>query len=57
MGSIGGAVIGTPSFSAYQAAKAGVVGLTRSAAMEYASQGIRINAVSPGLIATEILSK
>ncbi|MDZ8187906.1 MAG: SDR family oxidoreductase [Nostoc sp. ChiSLP02] len=56
MASIGGAVIGTSSFSAYQAAKAGVIGLTRSAAMEYAQQGIRINAISPGLIATEILS-
>jgi NAD(P)-dependent dehydrogenase (short-subunit alcohol dehydrogenase family) len=33
-----------------------VVGLTRAAAIEYASQGIRVNAVSPGLIATDILS-
>ncbi|BAY45291.1 short-chain dehydrogenase/reductase SDR [Scytonema sp. HK-05] len=56
MASMGGAVIGASGFSAYQAAKGGVVGLTRSAAIEYAGQGIRINAVSPGLIATEILS-
>lgn len=56
MASIGGAVVGTSSFSAYQAAKAGVIGLTRSAAVEYAGQRIRINAVSPGLIETEILS-
>ncbi len=33
-----------------------MVGLTRAAAIEYASQGIRVNAVSPGLIATDILS-
>lgn len=56
MASMGGAVIGTSSFSAYQAAKSGVVGLTRSAAIEYASQKIRINAVSPGLISTDILA-
>lgn len=56
MASMGGAVIGAAGFSAYQAAKGGVVGLTRAAAIEYASQGIRVNAVSPGLIATDILS-
>jgi NAD(P)-dependent dehydrogenase (short-subunit alcohol dehydrogenase family) len=56
MASMGGGVIGVPNLSAYNAAKGGVVGLTRSAAMEYASQGIRINAVSPGLISTDILA-
>jgi len=56
MASMGGAVIGVPNFSSYEAAKGGVVGLTRAAAMEYASQGIRVNAVSPGIIATDILS-
>ncbi|VEP17595.1 3-oxoacyl-(acyl-carrier-protein) reductase FabG [Hyella patelloides LEGE 07179] len=56
MASMGGAVVGVPGLSSYNAAKGGVLGLTRSAAMEFAGQGIRINAISPGLIATDILS-
>ncbi len=56
MASMGGGVIGVPGLSSYNAAKAGVVGLTRSAAMEFAGQGIRINSISPGLIATDILA-
>ncbi|KAK4619933.1 Short-chain dehydrogenase srdC [Fulvia fulva] len=44
----------TPAAS-YTASKHGVVGLTRTDAMAYASQGIRINAVCPGYIATPIL--
>jgi NAD(P)-dependent dehydrogenase (short-subunit alcohol dehydrogenase family) len=43
---------GAPFLGAYCAAKHGVIGLTRAAAQEYTSQGIRINAVCPGTIAT-----
>jgi NAD(P)-dependent dehydrogenase (short-subunit alcohol dehydrogenase family) len=56
MSSMGGGVIGVPGLSSYNAAKAGAIGLTRSAAMEFAGQNIRINTVSPGLIATDILA-
>jgi NAD(P)-dependent dehydrogenase (short-subunit alcohol dehydrogenase family) len=42
--------------AAYVAAKHALVGMTKSAALEYASQGIRINAVGPGFIETPLLS-
>lgn len=48
-------LVGAPGASAYVASKHGVVGLTRAAALEYAPQGIRINAVNPGTIRTPIL--
>ncbi|GAB4019281.1 SDR family oxidoreductase [Spirosoma migulaei] len=54
--SIGG-LVGGAGRSAYIAAKHGVLGLTKSAAIEYAPQGIRINAVCPGTIETPMVDK
>ncbi|NVE93505.1 SDR family NAD(P)-dependent oxidoreductase [Altererythrobacter lutimaris] len=48
-----GGLRGTKAMSDYSAAKWGVIGLTKSAALDYASQGLVINAIAPGIIATE----
>lgn len=56
MASILGSV-GTANSAAYSAAKHGVVGLTKSAALEYGTQNIRINSIGPGYIQTPLLDK
>ena len=47
------AVLGSPGQSAYSATKGAIVSFTKSAAKELASQGIRVNAVAPGIVKTE----
>lgn len=62
----GGAIVNTasvagsvaiPGAGVYVASKHAVLGLTRSAALEYAQQGIRVNAISPGGVETEMLQR
>jgi len=56
IGSILG-VVGAPNSIAYPASKAGLTNFTRSQAVTYASQGIRMNTVSPGYVNTPLLEK
>jgi NAD(P)-dependent dehydrogenase (short-subunit alcohol dehydrogenase family) len=53
-------ILGRVGFSGavgYVAAKHGVLGLTKNAAMEYAAQGIRVNVVGPGFISTPLIQE
>ncbi|MCP3425235.1 SDR family oxidoreductase [Rothia sp. AR01] len=51
-----GGLVGLPERAAYHASKHGVVGLSKSAAVEYASKGIRINVVCPGVVETPMVA-
>ena len=50
-------IIGNPGQANYSAAKAGVIGFTKTCAKEFASRGVNVNAIAPGFISTEMTEK
>ncbi|NUP47861.1 MAG: SDR family oxidoreductase [Catenulispora sp.] len=53
----GASVVGVPGFAGYTAAKHGVIGLTRTAALDYGPAGIRVNALVVGLVNTPLIAE